>query len=157
MFDSTRTYRYLLNRATGLPTRHGVTFLMLNPSVADETADDPTIRRCLGFAKAWGFGFLRVVNLFAYVSTSPEALLSAPDPVGPANDDAINLATRYSSFTILSWGAHVRALAQPREHQVLVQLISAGVDLRYLKLTQDGVPGHPLYLKKTLNPLPWKP
>lgn len=155
VFPADRKYRYFLNRATGNPTRHGVTFLMLNPSVADETADDPTIRRCLGYAKDWGFGFLRVANLFGLVSTDPSALLLAPDPVGSFNHDAIDLATRYSTFTVLAWGAGVRSLAQAREAQVLTQLQSMGVDMRYLSRTKDGVPGHPLYLKKTAVPQPW--
>ncbi len=59
---------------------------MLNPSTADETQEDPTIRRCLGFAKSWGFDRLIIVNIFAFRSTNPDALYSQVDPIGVGND-----------------------------------------------------------------------
>src|ERR1019366_833740 len=83
-----RPYRYSLWRRVG-ESRRRVLFVMLNPSTADAIVDDPTIRRCMGFARTWGFGELEVCNLFAYRSPCPSALLRAADPVGPSNDRAL--------------------------------------------------------------------
>ena len=82
IFSGDRRYRYLLIRRVGT-SQSRVLFIMLNPSAADEVRDDPTIRRCIGFARDWGFGLLEVVNLFALMSTNPKTLLDAEDPVGP--------------------------------------------------------------------------
>ena len=87
-FSPDRRYRYTLRRQwdDALPY---CLFVMLNPSTADATQDDPTIRRCIGFTKAWGFGGLLVGNLFALRSTDPAALYHADDPVGPENDSCL--------------------------------------------------------------------
>lgn len=77
-------YRYLLERHWD-DTTSSCTFVMLNPSTADALVDDPTIRRCVGFAKSFGCGSLRVVNLYAYRATKPAELWTVDDPVGPAN------------------------------------------------------------------------
>src|SRR4051812_26865304 len=79
-------YRYLLTRQVG-PGPRAATFIMLNPSTADATKDDPTIRRCIGFARQWGCGRLSVLNLFAFRATDPAAMKRADDPVGPENKD----------------------------------------------------------------------
>src|SRR5205823_6070189 len=75
------------------------------PSTADEWDDDPTARRCIGFAQNWGFGALALVNLFAYRSTEPAGLLQAEDPVGPANDTHILASARTATRIVLAWGA----------------------------------------------------
>lgn len=84
------TYRYLLTRATGVTLFESqartVNFIMLNPSTADATADDPTIRRCIRFAMAWDYERLVVTNLFAFRATDPGDLRFAKDPIGPEND-----------------------------------------------------------------------
>src|SRR5262249_14212908 len=85
-------YRYSLTRRWGDAAEPRALFVMLNPSTADAEQDDPTIRRCIGFAKAWGMGSLEVVNLYALRATDPAALLSAPDPIGPKNDTMITSA-----------------------------------------------------------------
>jgi hypothetical protein len=97
-------YRYSLSRewAPG----PACTFIMLNPSTADADIDDPTIRRCIGFAKAWGFGGLAVVNLFAFRATSPKDMQSAAEPVGPANDAAIADGVGLSTIAVAAWGVH---------------------------------------------------
>ena len=84
-FSACGTYRYALRRIW-LPAAPQVLFIGLNPSTADEKSDDPTIRRCLGFARSWGYGGLIVANLFAYRATAPSALREARDPIGPLND-----------------------------------------------------------------------
>lgn len=76
-------YRYRLDRLGALLGRGAVNFVMLNPSTADAEQDDPTIRRCLGYAFRWGFARLIVTNLYALRSTDPRALWEHPDPIGP--------------------------------------------------------------------------
>lgn len=96
-------YRYRLHRTwdSAKPT---VAFLMLNPSTADATEDDPTIRRCIGFAKEWGYGTLIVGNLFALRSTDPERLTEHPEPVGPENDAHLMSICGAADQTIAAWG-----------------------------------------------------
>lgn len=146
-------YRYRLGRAwgDGLPT---ATFLMLNPSTADADVDDPTIRRCIGYARAWNCGALLVVNLFAWRATNPAELATAADPVGPDNDDFIAGAAvasaRLDAPLVAGWGANAPAariaqvLGLPGMHRITA-----------LALTKAGQPRHPLYLKADLTPQPW--
>jgi hypothetical protein len=142
-------YRYSLRRALDMHGMRQILWVMLNPSTADATQDDPTIRRCIGFSKAWGFAELAVVNLYALRSTDPKALWSASDPIGPDNDDHIRKLAECSDMTVCAWGQpgpvkeralHVRGLL-PEAH--------------CLKLNKDGSPGHPLYLPKVLTPQVW--
>src|SRR6185503_16841447 len=88
-----------------LPT---ITFVGLNPSTATATEDDPTIRRCVGFAKRWGFGRYEMANLFAWRSTDPLGLLGLEDPVGDGNDAAILDVVASSARVVMAWGAHAR-------------------------------------------------
>lgn len=143
-------YRYRLGRrwADG-PT---VAWIMLNPSTADAAIDDPTIRRCIGFSRAWGYGALEVVNLFAYRATKPTDMAKATDPVGPDNDAHIAAACRESLEVIVAWGAH------PAWHRRWEALNTAGVLsplLSCLGTSQAGAPLHPLYLPKTSEREPW--
>ena len=141
-------YRYSLTRRWG-PGRH-VTFVMLNPSTADALIDDPTIRRCIGFARAWGFGALRVVNLYALRSTDPKGLWNHPHPVGGAeNDDAILEALRNGGMVVAAWGANARAQRVAAFRELADQV---GVRVWALKVTKAGAPGHPLYLPASAEP-----
>ena len=125
-------------------------FVGLNPSTADETKNDPTVRRCIGYAKDWGYGGLFMTNIFAYRSTDPHALLALDDPVGEDNDNALLKCYRESDIAIAAWGIH--GVLQERDIAVMKLLPK----LHYLKLTQSGQPGHPLYLPKNLKPIPWQ-
>jgi len=87
-----------------------VLFIMLNPSTADELRDDPTIGRCIGFARSWGFGSLAVGNLLAYRTTSPGELCASRDPVGSENDRWLTRLHEESTLTIAAWGNHGRLL-----------------------------------------------
>jgi hypothetical protein len=142
------TYRYELSRRWDV-TRGRVGFIMLNPSTADGQQDDPTIRRCIGFAKAWGYGWLVVRNLYALRATDPKELWKHPAPVGPDNDgyllDSVN-----DPVTVCAWGANGR-----RGDAVINALSDAGVALHYLELTRAGKPKHPLYLRADLTPAPF--
>lgn len=153
-FDPTRTYRYRLSRMWD-PTKLRVNFVMLNPSTADATVVDPTVRRCLGFAHAWGAGALEVTNAFALRATDPTKLYRTSDPVGPDNDDAIVTAARDADLVIVAWGVHATHLN--RQHHVRDLLTGTGKQPHVLRLTKDGHPGHPLYLPKDTLPIPWLP
>lgn len=125
-------------------------FVGLNPSTADATLDDPTIRRCIGFARAWGYGSLCMLNLFAYRATQPADMLAQTDPVGPENDDWLLRMTAQADVVVAAWGTH-GAFKNRDEH---VRSLLGG-NLSYLKLTSGGHPGHPLYLPASLCPTPW--
>lgn len=148
-------YRYLLGREWGDgPT---AVFVMLNPSTADGTHDDPTIRRLAGengFAHRWGCGALLVANLYAWRATDPAELWTADDPVGPENDAhlvaAATIAADTSGPLVGAWGANARP------DRIAAVLALPGMDrLTALGVTKAGQPRHPLYLKADLTPQPW--
>ena len=153
-FDATRTYRYRLSR-TWDPSGPTVAFVMLNPSTADADVLDPTVRRCVGFARDWGFGSLEVVNLFAFRATDPRDLLRADAPVGAANDRAVLDATAGADRVVVAWGA--RGTHQGRAEVVAGLLSRARVRSVALGTTRDGQPRHPLYVRADRPPAPWKP
>jgi len=143
VFNDLGTHRYLLTRSWA--SGGTAVFVMLNPSTADAQMDDPTIRRCVGFARREGCGGLVVVNLFALRSTDPRALTVHPDPAGPEND-----------AVILEWGLRggpviAACSASGRLHRrnmtVTALLADAGVELWCLGRTADGSPRHPLYVR----------
>lgn len=146
-----REWRDLSDQAQG---PRWVTFVMLNPSTADGATDDPTIRRCIGFARSWGATGLAVVNLYAFRATSPADLWRAPDPVGPQNDEFLatffGMAASYRYPIIAAWGAHARP---DRVAQVLQ--IPGAERLQALGVTKAGAPRHPLYLRADVRPTPW--
>lgn len=147
-------YRYTLGRVWGDPGSAAV-FVMLNPSTADADQDDPTIRRCIGFAKALGCGALHVVNLYAYRATNPADLWTVPDPVGPDNDqilaDAAHRAQVEHRPLIVAWGANARA---DRVEQVLA-LPGFRDNALALGVTKAGAPRHPLYLRADARAERW--
>lgn len=147
-------YRYSLVREWGFG-HDTCMFIMLNPSTADANEDDPTIRRCIGFAAQWGFRRLAVANLFALRSTDPKALPFADDPVGPENDWMIGIMANKSTLRIAAWGASVRKVAAPREAELLAKFKTFGLPLYHLGLTKAGLPRHPLYLKGDTRPTVW--
>src|SRR5882672_740313 len=107
VFDRTGRYRYLLWRAWD-QAAPGVAFVMLNPSTADARRDDPTIRACTRLARAWGFGSMRAVNLFALRTSDPSNLARARDPVGGQNDAYLVDAASAAGLVVLAWGNHGR-------------------------------------------------
>jgi len=150
-FSSDRVYRYSLLRSWKGGKATTVCFVGLNPSTADEKLDDPTIKRCMNYANDWGYGSIVMVNLFAYRATNPKELRTIHDPVGPANMNYVKNATNKCELTVCCWGTGGHLHDQGRK--VLMEL----KDPHYLKLTKDGFPCHPLYLKSTLTPkLLWR-
>lgn len=124
-------------------------FIGLNPSTATAEKDDPTIRRCVAFARAWGHEALCMTNLFAYRATDPSIMKEAPDPVGPGNDATLLRLAHGAGIVIAAWGVH--GTYQGRD-QAVRRLIPA---MHYLSLTKAGSPGHPLYLPGNLRPTAW--
>jgi hypothetical protein len=115
---------------------------MLNPSAADAEHDDPTIRRCIGFARRWGYGALDVVNLFAFRTHSPALLKRAADPVGPENDRHLAETVARASRVVAAWGCH--GGFDGRNTKVLPLLGNSSV---CFGLTRGGHPRHPLYVR----------
>jgi hypothetical protein len=149
-FSDCGTYRYSLERIwdEALPC---ACFVMLNPSTADATRDDPTIRRCISFARAWGFGGLRVLNLFAARAIRPRELFTQfEDPIGPGNDDALR-STAQCREVILAWGTHGSRLG--RDAAVLKHFRDLGIKPKCLGLTKRGHPRHPLYVPAGSKPI----
>lgn len=149
VFSPCRNYRYTLTRDwdEGSGT---VNFIGLNPSIADEIENDPTIRRCIGFAKAWGFQHLCMLNLFAYRATDPKKMMAAPDPIGPDNNGWLIDTINAGSPTVAAWGAN----GAFKQRETWARDRFPG--LQVLRLTNGGHPEHPLYLPGTLRPVPWK-
>jgi hypothetical protein len=149
-------YRYRLFRGWGEGRR--IVFVMLNPSTADASFDDPTIRRCRGFAKRLVGGSMEVVNLYALRATKPEHLLHHPDPIGPENVWVIQKAIREADLVVAAWGANVEKvapLAVPPIKLVMNSCEGHGVDLTCLGETEAGHPRHPLYLPSDASCVPW--
>lgn len=152
-FSPCGRWRYTLRRSwapgRAAPARRDrLLIIALNPSTADAERDDPTIRRCIGFAQAWGFQALCVVNLFAWRATLPADLKAAADPVGPDNDAWLRQEARRAGLVLAAWGVH--GVHQGRDAAVRAMLPA----LHCLRRTRDGHPAHPLYLPKTLRPVP---
>lgn len=152
-----KLYRYTLRRSWMTPakgmfgalwgTGRIITWILLNPSTADETQDDPTIRRCKEFSRSWQFDGLIIVNAYALRSTDPKGLWKVEDPNGPENDAAILGACHEASKIVCGWGKNLR---NGRRDQ-LAKLLR-DFELSALKRNADGSPVHPLYQPASLVP-----
>lgn len=155
------TFRWSLTREwrAGEPT---CCFVMLNPSTADGTADDPTIRRCVRFADRMGCGALEVRNLYPLRATDPAELKAHPDPGGGVDGaKALLLALRHP-VVVCGWGAVLLPDRLCRIHAKRVAdfhtaAVQAGVSLKCLGTTKDGHPRHPLYVKADAELVPFFP
>jgi hypothetical protein len=151
-FSPCRTYRYRLG-ITWKATDPRLCFLMLNPSTADEIANDPTVERCERRARAQGFGGVDILNLFALRSTDPRALYTHPDPIGPDNDAAILAVALRADVVVCAWGNH--GLFRDRGLAVRAMLARAGIVAHALRITNAGQPAHPLYIPYSTVPQRW--
>lgn len=145
------SYRYLLWRIWD-NSRSRVAFVMLNPSTADAVYDDPTIRKCIGFADRWGYGGILVANLYAWRATDPRKLRQVPDPVGIANDTAIRTAVTSSKGVVVAWGRHAR---KERAREVCALIREAGQVPLCIGYTKSGHPIHPLMQPYSLIACPY--
>jgi hypothetical protein len=150
------SYRYQLWRIWNNELAK-VLFIMLNPSTADADIDDPTIRRCIGFAKAWGYGGLYVCNLFAYRATDPKELLKIDNPFGDANIWHTRELVDKVEKVICAWGNRpiLKKVLKGQSEMDLVRFAEG--KLHAIDLAKDGTPKHPLYLKSSLKPVIFNP
>lgn len=145
-------YRYRLSRewAEG----PSCLFVMLNPSTADASEDDPTIRRCVGFAKREGCGRVEVVNLYALRATDPTTLARHPFPHGPEEPRHTAEAIREATGPVIcAWGADPSA--REAVSGMLALIKAAGHAPMCLGVTKAGAPRHPLYLKADAPLIPY--
>jgi hypothetical protein len=152
-------YRYVLRRSWNANLRGLVNFIMLNPSTADDVFDDPTIRRCIGFAKRWGFSGLVVTNLFAYRATHPADLYKAAVrsmdlAIGADNYHYIGSAAEEAESIVCAWGN--RGSLRGRDLQV-TSALQIGYDLLCIGRTALGNPLHPVREAYTDKPEPFRP
>ena len=143
IISSDGLYRYRLDREWDLFNRSKVCFIMLNPSTADAESDDPTIRRCMGFAKYWGFGGLIVVNLYAFRATDPRRLkgLAVEAAIGPYNREYVDEALADCDRAIAAWGNH----RPPNVIADALRCTERNIEA-FVPLTKKGWPRHPLYV-----------
>lgn len=138
-------YRYSLTRTWDL-TLPLLGFIMLNPSTADGETDDPTIRKCVGFARRLGYGGIIVTNLFAFRATSPKSLKHKMQlhgraaAVGPENSNYIRSMLTVVDTAVCAWGVQARNFVEPSI------VLNAIPNPKALRLTADGIPWHPLML-----------
>lgn len=144
-------YRWWLRRQWIPDNGRVVCFVMLNPSTADASIDDPTIRRCMRYARDWGYSTLSVRNLFALRATDPGELKTAANPTGGLEGDHNLFAARTADLVVAAWGAWVPF---GRDHEVMSML--AGVPVHCLGTTKGGGPRHPLYCRADLEPVLWR-
>lgn len=148
-------YRYALARMWDKDKPY-LCFILLNPSTANATQDDPTVVRCMQRAFKMGFGGICIVNLFAWRATDPQELLKIPigEVIGPSNDLYITTHAVSAGMVICGWGTYGTMLN--RNHEVLTMLRTAGVQLYTLCFTKNGQPGHPLYVGYDVQPEAWE-
>ena len=144
-----KIYRYTLSR-TWDSTKPTVLFIGLNPSIADENIDDPTITRCINFAKDWGYGTLLMANLFAFRSTYPKDIYLIDDPIGKDNDHYLLECVKQSDLIIACWGNNGTYMDREK---IIKELVP---NLYCLQKNKNGTPQHPLRLPRDINPIPFK-
>jgi len=151
VFTGDRVHRFILWRLWDA-SRGIIAFVGLNPSIADAERADPTVRRCIRYALDGGFGGMIMLNFYSLVSTDPTALKKrafqglAIDH--PLNVQVIRSWSRFAALTVCSWGANIPKAAS---EEMIRENITRP---HYLKLTKNGIPSHPLYLKADLRPVP---
>ncbi len=142
-------YRYDLTRQWS--TRPLLAWVGLNPSRADAYLDDPTIRRCVGFSKRWGYGSMVMLNLFALRSTDPTALLTHWDPTGPENWIYLDKWLYRAARVVVAWGTFAHRIP----NRLILPALPFGKHLWCLGKNQDGSPRHPLRLPVTAELEPY--
>lgn len=148
-FDRRRVYRYTLWRRWADGASY-VNFICLNPSTADENADDPTVRKLVKFARRWGYDALCITNLFAYRSTDRSQIYKVDDPIGLGNDRHILKIAADASLVVCAWGRDGAFMGRGSA----VKRLLYNFDLHYLRISV-GQPWHPLYLPDNIQPSRW--
>lgn len=143
-----KIYRYKLSR-TWDSTKPTILFIGLNPSIANENVDDPTITRCINFAKDWGYGTLLMANLFAFRSTYPKDIYLIDDPIGKDNDHYLLECVTQSDLIVACWGNNGTYM---NREKVIKELVP---NLYCLQKNKNGTPHHPLRPPRNIHPLPF--
>ena len=151
-YSDCERYRYQLTRIWQ-PEGRKALFIMLNPSTATETQNDPTVERCERRARTLGFGAFRVLNIFAWRDTDPRKMRAVAEPVGPGNDAAIREGCAWADRIICGWGTHGEHLGRGAQVETLVR--DTGLAPYHLGLTKAGHPKHPLYIAYSQQPVKW--
>lgn len=146
-------YRYELSRPTSIatPITDSLLIVMLNPSTADAEIDDPTVRRCIRFARDFGAQEIDVCNLYALRATNPKALKTHPDPVGPDNDAHLQRMADLHTNVLCAWGGK----APENRVREFVEMFWRKANLLCLGTTKSGAPRHPLYVRADQPLVPW--
>lgn len=154
-FSGDMVYRYTLTREWFPHDDDPLSclFVCLNPSTADENKDDPTVRRCIGFARKLGYSKLTVCNIFALRSTDPKVLYEHADPVGPKNDEHIAEEAARHELVIAAWGNHGRHRHRSSHVMALLREHAPDGYVHVLGLNSTTEPKHPLYLSADLQPI----
>lgn len=148
-------YRYRLTREPHdmYTTRGPALIIMLNPSIADAEKNDPTIRRCQGFAKAWDCAGIVVGNMYGLRATNPSDLWAHADPVGPENDMYLAQMIRAHETIVCAWGAN----AKPDRVTQVRKMFNRLSRPMCLGITKSGAPRHPLYVRGDQPLIEWNP
>ena len=150
IFSEDKIHRYVLIREWD-PNKPPIMMVSLNPSTADEKINDSTIRRCIGFAKRWGFGKLFVTNLFSFRATFPKDLFDCGYPIGDKNDYWIKKLSKSVNMVVLAYGNHGKFR---NRHDEILKMIK---NPYCIKISKTGMPMHPLYLEYTKEPVIYHP
>ncbi len=155
VFSPCSRYRYSLERTWD--ERPAVLVIMMNPSMATESVDDPTVAKVTRMAMRWGYGSLLVGNVFAYRATDQAVLAQASDPIGPHNDFWLNTMAETAERVVFAYGQPKAKNLRSRGLEVARTLIAKGIEPHALRLSKDGTPYHPLYLRDDTAPTEWSP
>lgn len=147
IFSEDKKYRYALWRLWSIEPK--IMFIGLNPSTANESENDPTIRRVIRFAKDWGYGGVFMMNLFAIVSSDPKVLLTCENPIGE-NDYWLSATQRKCKDIVFAWGNFKEA--DKRSKEIIAMFDKATC----LGLNKNGTPKHPLYIAANTKPINFK-
>lgn len=129
-----------------------VLWICNNPSTADASKDDASIRRMWAFTRSWNYGLMMVGNTNCFRSTDPKLAKPTHETVSQINDSWLVSMHRKSAVTVCAWGddAHLGLVIRT------VNLLRPIGALHMLRLTKAGNPWHPLYLPGTLTPQLWR-
>jgi hypothetical protein len=155
VLSSCGQYRYVLWRVWH-PGDPLLNVVGLNPSTADAQADDPTIRRCIRFARDWGYGGLLMTNLCAWRATDPRVLAQPRDVLGPENGRYLRAAAGASGRVLAAWGAYCPDDVLRDLRESVCRLLTQTRDVWALGLTASGHPRHPLYVRADTVPFVWR-
>lgn len=149
IFSPDRKYRYVLWRVWDTEKPYCM-FIGLNPSTADEIVNDNTVTRCINYSRDWGYGSLCMTNLFAWRETKAELMKKQLEPIGLENNEHLLELSKNAGIVIAAWGNHGEHLNRGNEIKKLIP------NLYCLKISKNGNPYHPLYLKSDLKPIKYE-